>query len=526
MSPISLNLRSLVFAAALSAFSVPAFASVGNIVFLGDSITQGKGVETELSYRYSLWKCFVDNNEEWKPQGSMTIFNNGNAANPTLTPDYLGKEFDNRNEGHYGWDAAWIIDGNSGSDRPNTGQKTGGLLDWMEKYSETPNTATVLIGVNDLSRGTYTNAEVISNVKNIVTTLQSKNPEMTVHVFSLLPSAQARWNGVTGVPRNLISEYNKELEVEVGKWSAEKSNIQYHDITKGFDPTIHTVSDKLHPNIQGALIVSGNIARALGIGQRTVNLEQRGSGMLTSQTEFSSKAGGGVSLDIKTAGSLVNTKDGDSYWSVNSKGDLVLNTAGKTVASDLQFSWGTSASTEHELTLTLDVKMSKIPESTTNFLSVWVGNGVSLGMLYIGEDGIYWGDRSASNLLYGQTVETYKDGFMTADFQTLRIVWRDADEGNGIESGFYVWLGGQLIGEGLTGNSDTTNGAVSKYKNSVVIGDSFSSGLETYAEVANIAFDANKAWAPTSAIPEPSAFGLLAGIGALALVAARRRRNK
>ena len=32
-------------------------------------------------------------------------------------------------------------------------------------------------------------------------------------------------------------------------------------------------------------------------------------------------------------------------------------------------------------------------------------------------------------------------------------------------------------------------------------------------------------WSGTSAIPEPSAFGLLAGLGALALVASRRRRK-
>lgn len=517
MSPISLNLRSLVFAAALSAFSVPAFASVGNIVFLGDSITQGGGTANELSYRYSLWKCFVDNNEEWKPQGSMTIFNNGNTANTTLTPNYLGQTFDNRNEGHYGWDAAWFGDGSGGKNRANTWQVSGGLKDWMNTYSATPNTATVLIGVNDLSRGTYTNAEVISNVKNIVTTLQSKNPEMTVHVFSLLPSAQAGWPNVPGkTPSEEILKYNSDLEVAVKEWSTGTSVVTYHDITQGFDAkkNIHT-GDDLHPNKQGALIVGGNIARALGIGQRTVGLARRSSSELSSKMEFSYDETTGISGKISDSENKIEMNNTKSDWSVSESGSLIISTVA--ASSDVRYIYS-NAENAHEFTLSLDVKM-KNTSYITNYLGILCGNGESVGALYISESGIFWG--TTSNVLYRNYDQ--EKLFAGGDFSTLRIVWREADSNAGIDAGYYVWLGDQLIGEALNGLTGTD--LVSKYKNTILIGD-IGADFTTHAEVANIAFDANKAWAPTSAIPEPSAFGLLAGIGALALVAARRRRNK
>ena len=100
------------------------------------------------------------------------------------------------------------------------------------------------------------------------------------------------------------------------------------------------------------------------------------------------------------------------------------------------------------------------------------------------------------------------------------MAWIEETE-NGAASGFYIWLNDQLIGEALDGL--TTASVVNSYKNSFLIGD-IGANYITSAEIANIAFDANYAWAPT-AIPEPGAFAMLAGLGALALVGMRRRRK-
>ncbi|MBQ6705757.1 MAG: PEP-CTERM sorting domain-containing protein [Opitutales bacterium] len=158
--------------------------------------------------------------------------------------------------------------------------------------------------------------------------------------------------------------------------------------------------------------------------------------------------------------------------------------------------------------------------SATNFLGILLGNGLDeVGALYIGESGVYWGGTAAANLLYGQSNDAYKDKFFTQSTNSFRVDWIGETE-TGAASGFYVWLNDQLIGEALSGlvRSDV----VSSYKNSLLVGD-IGSAYVTFAEISEMSFDAQKAYAPS--VPEPSAFGLLAGMGAIALVVSRRRRR-
>ena len=521
---------SLFFASALSLLaSVPAVATdLGNIVFVGDSITQANGTNA-VSYRYSLWKHFVDNNIDYNPQGSMTIFTSGNSTS-NLAPTYLGQTFKNTSEGHFGWDAAWIVSGASEGNRPNTGQGTGGLSTWIDGYENLPDTATVLIGINDLSRGnanSYFDA-LLANQKSIVQTLQTKNENVTVHVFSLLPSSQTNWRHVETqeYPWATVLAYNNRLKEEVKTWSTDKSTVIYTDITAGFDPTngVHTY-DSLHPKAQGELILAGNMARALGIAQRTAGLERRSSTQLATQSSFEKNGNAGVKVSFTTAGVETRTATNTStYWTVNNDGHIVVNTVGHNAGSDIRLSWNDVSGSTHAFSLSLEVKINEISadsHSTNNFLGILLGNGLNeVGALYIGESGIYWGGTSNTNLLYGQTNDTYKDKCFTLSENSFRMAWIEETE-NGAASGFYIWLNDQLIGEALDGLTDS--GVVSNYKNSFLIGDIGASYI-TSAEIFDIAFDANYAWAPT-AIPEPGAFAMLAGLGALALVGMRRRRK-
>lgn len=74
--------------------AVPAVAAPGNIVFLGDSITQGGRylAGPVPSYRYQLFKNFVDNGADFSPMGT-TRGAAGGVDVSALTPDYRGNAF-------------------------------------------------------------------------------------------------------------------------------------------------------------------------------------------------------------------------------------------------------------------------------------------------------------------------------------------------------------------------------------------------------------------------------------------------
>ena len=429
-------------------------ANLGDVLFVGDSITQADG-RNAVSYRYALWKHCVDSGVAYSPLGSMKIFQGGSPTSP-LAPDYLGKKFDNTNEGHFGWDVAWVVSGEAQGKRPNTGQNTGGLAAWMSKYGRAPKTATLLMGVNDLSRGNggkpqYSAETVLANAKNVVRTIQEKSPRgVTVHVFSVLPSGQASW-GSGRSPRAAVAEYDAMLkrDVESGAWNSKKSKVFYHDVTAGFDPVAHTY-DNLHPKAQGERVVAANMARALGLDQRTAGLARRGNAELPARA-----------------------------------------TPGK-ASAERRVEWkGAKNGAAHEFTLALTVKLNTSKKPAKNVLGVLVGNGGGeTGLLCVGESGVFWGGVVPANLLYGQTNDAYKDKFMTKGKKTLRVAWI-AERKNGAAGGFYVWLDDVLIGEALRGNAD----AADKCANGALVGP-VGGDFAPAGEISEIAYDPAKAWAP------------------------------
>ena len=518
------RISSLFFVSALSVATVPAFAEIdfGNIAFVGDSITQGAGVENtakdkSLSYRYPLWKIFVSNGVAWNPVGSMSTFLDGSSASASQTSDFLGNVYDNTSEGHYGWRTYDFLNGPT--DR-NQASGSGKLSEWLTNatyYPDgTPDTVTLLLGVNDLSYNKSV-AETAANAKSIIQQYQQKNPNVTVHVFSVLPTNQASWNGVADAQER-IREYNAELKKQIssGEWNTENSTVKYHDITTGFDAAGFT-SDNVHPNAGGALLVAKNIAVALGLNP-VIDLgkPQVKASELKTQVEFAQDE----SSWTATAKTGTATRDFEKTvfnshtWGVDSNGCLDISTVA-TGGSDIRLNWANG--TLQEFTLEMSVKMDKT-DRTNNHLGIFAGNGSGVGVLYVGESGIFWND--TSTLLYGGISEEYKTYFATTDFIDVRIAYM-FNEDSTTEGGFYVWLNGELIGDCLSGIANSS--VVNQFKNTLLIGD-IGSAYAVDALIENIAFETGAVYQPSS-VPEPSAFGMLAGLGALALVASRRKRK-
>ncbi|MEG1260986.1 MAG: GDSL-type esterase/lipase family protein, partial [Akkermansia sp.] len=438
-----------------------------------------------------LWKCFIDNGVKFTPVGT--------SGNGSSSSSYRGQKFINTYDGHSSWRSDHILEGGKGEV-----SGTGKLSDWittMGKNGTIPDTVTLMVGINDLSWGKKpgipTTEDTLNNVGKIVDQYRAANPNVTVHLYSVLDTKQD-WQSDPSHTSSVA--YNKMLEanVKAGKYG---NNVVYHDVTAGFGSTkVNLTDDGVHPNQQGSLVIAGNMAKALGIGSRTVGLERKSTTQLTTHVNFTT--GSGVAQTI-TANKIQSSGTG---WNYTSPTQASLLSEGNNQAS-LSANWDTTAS-GGQFSLDLSLQMNTLAEGS-NCFSIQLGNGVANdGRLNIYSDKLTWGTGN-SNLYLGD---------LTAAFLNLRIVYRDADLTNGIASGYYVWVNDVLVG-------DARQGDTSSKTDGFIMGD-LSNQFSTNATVKDITYDATGAFATadsTKSIPEPSITALsLLGLAGLFL---RRRRK-
>lgn len=450
--------------------AVPAVAAPGNIVFLGDSITQGGRylAGPVPSYRYQLFKNFVDNGADFSPMGT-TRGAAGGVNVSALTPPYRGKFFENVSEsaasarsyqfsGHAG-EKRFRPDPGTAFPPENRGPVTlklglpnpfvkdararkdsffdGNVL---KKYTgetyaslygnEKADTLCVLIGINDLFDARETDAEIVAHIRGIVEAFQAHNPAVRVHVFEVLPTGADNGTGTHG--KNNYAAYNALLRRSAGKWSKGKSLVTCDDVSQGFyaeDGSMIDTSRGAHPNAQGELVVAGNIARVLGIGQRTAGLPRRAAEALPKK-----------------------------------------------------FSREARAKKPTPFTLAVCLKMNATKRADDGLTEILCGNGDGkVGRLLVGERGIYWGD--TKKLLYGAPPASAGKNIFADGEKWVRVARKPDDATPG---GFYVWFGAQLVGEALDG------------EDSALSDEHFL--IETRgnpaAEIRDLRFDAKKAWAP------------------------------
>jgi hypothetical protein len=264
----------------------------GKLTFLGDSITQG-GNGDYPSYRYQIFKRLAENGVSvsatpgYQFAGSVT----GPQTTPVLTtPDVNGQAFANVHEGHYGWRASWI---NARirlpANRRSLNRGEGTLLNWTgqaspQQYdisgpdstvpypdpaasgtgntglSYTPDTVSVMIGINDLGDNNQSANQVVADLGTLIDQLRAANPAVRVFVNHLLHTNQST------AMRNAVDAVNSQLAALAATKNAASatSPVWVIDANTGFDPVTMTY-DNVHPNAAGEEHVGDRIAAALGV---------------------------------------------------------------------------------------------------------------------------------------------------------------------------------------------------------------------------------------------------------------------
>ena len=135
--------------------------------------------------------------------------------------------------------------------------------------------------------------------------------------------------------------------------------------------------------------------------------------------------------------------------------------------------------------------------------------------------------------LYGTGQTTFKLGGLTANTDyTVYLFCARANANNGGSATWTTETSGAAwsvtTADGTTSGSTVYADGSTTGQNASIVKVSFNTGTAdsfVFDSGLNASFTLNGIVVETSSIPEPSAFGLLAGLGALALVASRRRRK-
>jgi lysophospholipase L1-like esterase len=194
------------------------------ILALGDSITCAS--KYKESYRYPLWKHFIDAGKQVEFIGSQ--FQKGNGGRVWET--YKGQRFPARNEGHSGWRADQILNG------LKSGEK--GIDRWIAGY--TPDIALIHLGTNDVHQR-QTAESTRDDIEKIIEKLRAKNPTIKILLAKIVPMRMS-----SGVPR--LNQLLARLAIHLNRV---RSPVISVDMYSGF--SIHTdmQKDKIHPNANG-----------------------------------------------------------------------------------------------------------------------------------------------------------------------------------------------------------------------------------------------------------------------------------
>ena len=156
----------------------------GNVVFIGDSISEGSSIrpngDGNYSWRYSFWKKMIDEGVSFEFVGSRISNYQGNSA----YPNYMGYVFENRHE------SIW---GTTSAERSITLAPYFNDLN-RDGSNKTADTAFILLGTNDIFASTSP-LDVRDNIQVLVNGLQNANDTVSVYLISIPPYFDTDTNG-------------------------------------------------------------------------------------------------------------------------------------------------------------------------------------------------------------------------------------------------------------------------------------------------------------------------------------------
>lgn len=413
-------------------------ASLGRVMFCGDSITHGVNDQT---WRWQLFKILVDNGIEAQIVGPRSGYTPGYAqiATSDAGDSYAGVPFPNVHLAQSSGRTHNII---SGSNSGMSGVNYGGHSTKSAAASFNCDTWCCLMGTNDLlsDRG-YSPQEFATKMQNLL----GGKVSVKGKYYSWTPGAD--WGNMGRIAADILKEesdilyvmsvpcwgnhannneperhltvrmYNALLKGWVGKYAtAHGKKLVFVDVNKGLVDFSLPVPfswpdsmsnkpgrDGLHPNEQGSMVIANNLAEAMGIPGRTAGLERASA----------------------------------EAWQAAGKKGAIKGGASRVVQKDVFAREGGYS-----------VELSILPQISA--LEISLGDEAGSGTLTVTKDNICWGDRP----LYCFEMNNKKKRTKP---ESLRVVWHPGLEGNRPQ-GYYVWVGDKLVGQALPAGAQAGQG--------------------------------------------------------------------
>lgn len=472
-------------------FTTVATASVsdgnlGNVMYLGDSITHGIN---SSSWRWAMHKIFTDNGISYTEKGIMTGNSSGGVASGTSYGGRIFQNFHSAAASARAYEIAGRADGNrygrfGGSNIKNwlglSTEKTKGGAYTGQTFTgdNTPDTFFLLAGTNDLlsdnDNGTLlqrldgVTSLLLGDMNSIVSSIRTANSQANILVMTI-PCWTQHANGNSAETHQAVAAYNESLRewgtnntangvtvinVNAGLIDVASSTPFYGVRSMFNNPT----ADGLHPNAQGDLLIAGNLAKGMGYAGRSAGQKRKAShelevnfGQAPVITQQTLTANGFTANNVTISNNTINFN----------------NSGSSTVTYDWDASQGQDKGYTVDFTLRLGNGATDGWDTTNNF-SLNLGNGT----LNVNEAYIQWG----STILYS------KD--MSANADAIRVAYVAGDHANGLNSGYYIWLGDVLIGEAQTAAGGRSSGLTFSYSGTLD------------AILSNLALDGSLSYAP------------------------------
>ncbi|SHK20106.1 protein of unknown function [Rubritalea squalenifaciens DSM 18772] len=465
----------------------------GKLAFIGDSITQGGAGHS--SYRYQIFKNLA---EKSVPKNATTGYQFVGSVtgayqnNPGSTADHNGQSFDNIHDGHWGWRAFWenarvpLPSGRYNTN--NLGQGT--LLNWTGQSltfetsdapttkaytgtTYTPDTASILIGINDLAGGSSP-TQVRDDISLMIDQLQAANPNVSIFLNHVLHTNQA-----ASLQTN-VDTTNGLLQALADSKTTATSSVWVCDPSTGFDPVTMT-HDNVHPNLTGEIYVAARIAARLGLTETPENEAADNSPPHEEKdcSTFSNKYEGNEIYDGSNyINSWTEVTPADTAESLVGDGtDLRRDHTGYTGGAWLEgTNTGWSANNDSNWTLEIRMKVT----SAANGIALWLGTGNDIAMPVI------YDDRTTSFSTRYDVAHTNNDGA----YHTFRVA---NDANNNV---YHLWRDGVRLTPVAGVSYDSTSN-----DERLIIGDTTSGSLgDNYnVDIDYICYDQTGAYLPIHA---------------------------